>query len=155
MTEAGTRLRVALAAVFGVVAALFVVLGVTVTPVALGIAVPFVLVAYALWRQATRRRVRREGRGGVGGRHRGRRRRRPGGSGGGRAGPRRPDPERDAITRSEALSVLGLEEGADDAAVRRAYRDRVKDVHPDQGGDEEAFERVNRAYDRLRDGQER
>ena len=46
-----------------------------------------------------------------------------------------------------AYDVLGLPSGADEEAVRRAYRRRVKEVHPDQGGDEEEFQRVQEAYD--------
>ena len=46
-----------------------------------------------------------------------------------------------------AYDVLGLPSGADAEAVRRAYRRRVKEVHPDHGGDEEEFQRVQEAYD--------
>ena len=49
-----------------------------------------------------------------------------------------------------AFDVLGLSRGADEAAVRRAYRRRVKEVHPDHGGDEEEFRRVQEAYDTAR-----
>ncbi|MFB6157207.1 MAG: J domain-containing protein, partial [Haloferacaceae archaeon] len=45
-----------------------------------------------------------------------------------------------------AFEELGLTPGADSDAVRAAYRERVKDVHPDQGGDSEAFKRVREAY---------
>jgi len=46
-----------------------------------------------------------------------------------------------------AYEVLGLPSGADAEAIRRAYRRRVKEVHPDHGGDEEEFQRVQEAYD--------
>lgn len=49
-----------------------------------------------------------------------------------------------------AFAVLGLPDSADAAAVRRAYRDRVKEVHPDHGGDEAAFQKVREAYDTAR-----
>jgi hypothetical protein len=53
-------------------------------------------------------------------------------------------------TRSEALERLDLESSADQSDVRAAYREKVKEVHPDTtGGDEEAFKRVTAAYDRL------
>jgi hypothetical protein len=52
----------------------------------------------------------------------------------------RPDPIR------AAFDELGLGAGADVPAVKRAYRDRVKEVHPDQGGDEDEFQRVREAY---------
>jgi hypothetical protein len=47
---------------------------------------------------------------------------------------------------AEAFAALGLEPGADEDAVRRAYRDRAKEVHPDAGGDEDEFKRVQEAY---------
>lgn len=56
--------------------------------------------------------------------------------------------------RSDATArrVLGVDENADAETVRQAYRDRVKEVHPDaESGTEEAFRRVQEAYDRLRD----
>jgi len=40
--------------------------------------------------------------------------------------------------------------GSDEATVREAYRDRVKETHPDtEDGDEETFKRVAEAYERL------
>ncbi|QHS17282.1 J domain-containing protein [haloarchaeon 3A1-DGR] len=45
-----------------------------------------------------------------------------------------------------AFAELELPRSTDEDAVKRAYRERVKDVHPDQGGDEEAFRRVREAY---------
>ncbi len=45
-----------------------------------------------------------------------------------------------------AFAELGVPVGASVEEVRQAYRRRVKDVHPDQGGDEEAFRRVREAY---------
>lgn len=51
---------------------------------------------------------------------------------------------------AEARRVLGVDRGADEAAIRRAYRERAKETHPDtDGGDEAAFKRVSRAYERL------
>lgn len=45
-----------------------------------------------------------------------------------------------------AFAVLGLPTDANEAEIRAAYREKVKRVHPDQGGDREAFERVREAY---------
>ncbi|MCU4754394.1 J domain-containing protein [Halobacteria archaeon AArc-curdl1] len=53
-------------------------------------------------------------------------------------------------TRAEARTVLGVEPTADQAAIKQAYRERVKDVHPDRGGNEDEFKRVTAAYERLR-----
>ena len=53
---------------------------------------------------------------------------------------------------AEARRVLGVGPDADESAVRRAYRERVKETHPDtEDGDEDAFKRVNAAYERLSD----
>jgi hypothetical protein len=45
-----------------------------------------------------------------------------------------------------AFSRLGLQPTADADEVRAAYRARVKEVHPDHGGDGEAFRRLQEAY---------
>ncbi len=72
---------------------------------------------------------------------------------GGRAGGARTGaPGTDRISAAEAYDRLGLAPDADDDEVTAAYREKVKDVHPDtDGGDEEAFKRVNEAYERLTD----
>ncbi|MFW6017235.1 MAG: J domain-containing protein [Halapricum sp.] len=51
---------------------------------------------------------------------------------------------------SEAFARLGLPAGAPLADVRDAYRERVKEVHPDQGGDEDTFRQVREAYTTAR-----
>ncbi|VTT87684.1 Chaperone protein DnaJ [Halorubrum sp. DM2] len=58
----------------------------------------------------------------------------------GRGSPGRADPVGDAFDE------LGLDRDADLDAVKGAYRERVKETHPDQGGDEESFRRVREAY---------
>lgn len=50
-----------------------------------------------------------------------------------------------------AFAALGLPASADVDEVRRAYRRRVKEVHPDQGGDEDEFRRIREAYDTARE----
>ena len=50
--------------------------------------------------------------------------------------------------------MLGIEPDADDEAVRNAYRQTVKDAHPDHGGSPEEFRRVKRAYERIQEGWE-
>lgn len=54
-------------------------------------------------------------------------------------------------TRAEARDVLGVGASADESEIKRAYREKVKEVHPDRGGDEATFKRVTAAYDRLRE----
>ncbi|MFB6075195.1 MAG: J domain-containing protein [Haloarculaceae archaeon] len=75
-------------------------------------------------------------------------------AGGGRSGggSRRRRQAGDRLSAAEAYRRLGLEPGADQSAVKAAYRERVKAVHPDtDGGDEERFKRVKEAYERLAD----
>jgi hypothetical protein len=55
-------------------------------------------------------------------------------------------------TPAEAYSRLDLDPGADEHAVKQAYRERVKETHPDtDGGDEREFKRVKVAYETLTD----
>ena len=49
--------------------------------------------------------------------------------------------------------VLRVDEDADDEAVRTAYRERVKETHPDLGGDEASFRRVVAAYEAIVTGE--
>jgi hypothetical protein len=53
------------------------------------------------------------------------------------------------LTREEALAVLGLAEGADEAAIRAAHRRLMRAAHPDQGGSDWLAARINQARDTL------
>ena len=50
--------------------------------------------------------------------------------------------------------VLGLDTDADEDAVVRAYRERVKDAHPDHGGSIPEFKRVRQAYEHITAGRD-
>jgi hypothetical protein len=50
----------------------------------------------------------------------------------------------DPIAR--AFETFGLSPEASSEEVKSAYRDRVKEVHPDHGGDPDEFKRVREAY---------
>ena len=158
------RLVLGLAAVFAGLTVVLVVVAFVRQLFLLFLALPFAATTYLMWHHATGRieaRARREARASraAGGR---RERRAPGGFGatargatsgtrttGRRAGSAPGDA---GPSRREAYETLGLDPDASEDAVRRAYRAKVKEVHPDaEGGDEEAFKRVNRAYERLRD----
>ncbi|MFC7082469.1 J domain-containing protein [Halorussus caseinilyticus] len=55
-------------------------------------------------------------------------------------------------TAAEDYRVLGLDTDADAEEVKRAYREKVKSVHPDrESGDEAEFKRVKEAYERLQE----
>ena len=54
--------------------------------------------------------------------------------------------------REEALRVLGLTGDPSAEEIRRAYRERARDTHPDTaGGDAEKFQEVKRAMETLLD----
>ncbi len=57
-----------------------------------------------------------------------------------------------SMTRSEALAVLGLAEGASGAEIQAAYRRLIQRVHPDVGGSADLAARINRAKDILLGG---
>jgi len=56
------------------------------------------------------------------------------------------EPEPTVDPARQAFAELGLRETATVAEVKSAYRARIKQVHPDHGGDEEEFKRVREAY---------
>jgi hypothetical protein len=64
---------------------------------------------------------------------------------------RHDDEEDDAerMSRGEALEVLGLEPGADEAEIRAAHKRLLRLVHPDRGGSAYLARRVYAARDTL------
>ena len=64
-----------------------------------------------------------------------------------------------AETKRDYYEVLGVDKGADDAAIKSAYRKLAKQYHPDlHPGDKEAeakFKEVNEAYSILSDAEKR
>ncbi len=66
------------------------------------------------------------------------------------AGARRAPPRTTgAMTRAQALEVLGLRAGADRAAVQAAYVRLMQAAHPDRGGSDWLAARINQARDVL------
>jgi curved DNA-binding protein CbpA len=59
------------------------------------------------------------------------------------------EPRSGAMTRAEALEILGLAEGADEDAIRAAHRRLMRSAHPDQGGSAWLAARINAARDFL------
>ena len=57
-----------------------------------------------------------------------------------------PDPEEQVHPTVQAFGELGLSQSASLDDVKSAYRERVKEVHPDHGGTEAEFKRVREAY---------
>lgn len=144
----------ALASTLAGLAVLLTVVALAKQPFLLLFAVPFAVGAYLVWQGATgqfsfgpsrTRRVNADARSRAGGR----------GGARTRGWQQREAPGRqaraEALARREASRVLGVEPGADAAAVKAAYREKVKRAHPDApGGDDEQFRRVNQAYETLK-----
>lgn len=49
----------------------------------------------------------------------------------------------------EAREILGVDASADSKEIKSRYRSLAAQHHPDHGGDEETFKRVNKAYDTI------
>lgn len=63
------------------------------------------------------------------------------------------------MAKRDYYDVLGSAKGADAAELKKAYRRKVKELHPDQNQDnpnaEEQFKDVNEAYDILKDAEKK
>jgi hypothetical protein len=67
--------------------------------------------------------------------------------GGGQSTP--PRGGADDMTIAEAYEILGLEPGADEAAIRAAHHRLMMQLHPDHGGTDYLATKINRARDVL------
>ncbi|MFT4956818.1 MAG: hypothetical protein ACI9EZ_000125 [Halobacteriales archaeon] len=158
-----------LSATFSGLTVLLVVAGLAARqPLVLVAALPFGIVAYVTYRQATGRLLTWTGPGPFGKRSRRRDRRARAGrgrmqnEGGGTPWTDRSkwaasDRRRDGFSgmspsEREAYRRLDLDPGASQTAIRKAYRRKVKAVHPDaDGGDPDEFKRVTEAYETLQE----
>jgi hypothetical protein len=69
---------------------------------------------------------------------------------GGNAGSQTDAPRRGGrMTRTEALSVLGLSEDASEVEIRAAHRRLIQQIHPDRGGTNYLAAKINDAKDVL------
>ena len=54
-----------------------------------------------------------------------------------------------------AAQVLGVEKNASADDIRKAYKKKALETHPDKGGDEDEFKRAAKAYEVLSDANQR
>lgn len=63
------------------------------------------------------------------------------------------------MAKRDYYEVLGIERGADADAIKKAYRQKAKELHPDRNSDnpnaESQFKEANEAYDVLKDADKR
>ena len=52
-------------------------------------------------------------------------------------------------------NVLGVSENATQEEIKKAFRNKSKEHHPDRGGNEDEFKRINEAYSAIGDEQKR
>ena len=60
-----------------------------------------------------------------------------------------------AAAGKDFYRVLGVDRGADDRTLKKAYRSLALKHHPDKGGSEEKFAEISQAYDVLSDADKR
>jgi len=51
--------------------------------------------------------------------------------------------------------ILGVQETATQDEIKKAFRNKSKEFHPDKGGDEDTFKKINEAYSVLSDEQKK
>ncbi len=54
-----------------------------------------------------------------------------------------------SMTRSEALEILGLQEGASKEEILKSHQELIKKNHPDLGGSDWITKKINKARDIL------
>ena len=53
------------------------------------------------------------------------------------------------MKRSNSYDVLGIDEDSEDDDIKKAFRKKALETHPDKGGDPEEFRKVREAYECL------
>lgn len=56
-------------------------------------------------------------------------------------------------TKNNDFDILGIKTTATEDEIKKAYRAKVKENHPDRGGDAIKFEKIQKAYERITKGQ--
>lgn len=53
----------------------------------------------------------------------------------------------------DPFKILDISRDADEEEIRVAYRDKIKEAHPDVGGSEEEFKKIHEAYQHALEGE--
>lgn len=56
-------------------------------------------------------------------------------------------------SKSSDFEILGIKSNATEDEIKKAYRTKVKENHPDRGGDAIKFEKIQKAYEHITKGQ--
>ena len=56
---------------------------------------------------------------------------------------------------NDYYAILGVSRDADQSEIKKAYRKKARELHPDYGGDEDAFKELSVAYETLSDPEKR
>ena len=56
-------------------------------------------------------------------------------------------------SKSNDFDILGIKPDASGDEIKKAYRNKVKENHPDRGGDAVKFEKIQKAYEHITKGQ--
>jgi molecular chaperone DnaJ len=59
------------------------------------------------------------------------------------------------MTKRDYYDVLGVNKNASDDELKKAFRRKAIEYHPDKGGDEAKFKEINEAYEVLKDSKKR
>ena len=59
------------------------------------------------------------------------------------------------MSKADYYDILGVKKDASADEIKKAFRKKAVELHPDKGGDEKAFKEVNEAYEVLSDKEKR
>ena len=59
------------------------------------------------------------------------------------------------MSKADYYDILGVKKDASADEIKKAFRKKAVELHPDKGGDEKAFKEVNEAYEVLKDKENR